>query len=444
MAIRSGIGIGEAQIYDSSGLVNTYGKVLAQQAKDRAKFEEDLATTMAKYSTKGLKDGDIKLTTEAYKTLKDKVTKYDSSNPTQRAQALAEARAGMQSIQDYADGAMTAYSTLDKIGGDILENPWKYKPESVDAVKQLYANPYATWSDDFKDLNKAKFEREVDGTSVQKLFNAVNTDLKGQAEAGSQFNVANKSGYKVSTYFATPEQASQTILKTMDLAPEAKYTLTKAYEETYPDKKDYTQLDVANFATQLYKDQFGVNALSFSGGKTLIPKDTGSGDAASNPANYEAIMNKTFTTSPTYDKSGKLISNGKPIITFDKFVTSPVNQPFATPQIGNAFNLTEGKSESIGSKKGLRITGMGVKNGNLRVTVVDDDEIEYYLKPEDIPLVIRNGNQYKAARKALGSSPSPKPTAPTIPSATRKEWIAAGWSNLQIDEAVKTGKIKVK
>jgi hypothetical protein len=405
MAIRSGIGIGEAQIYDSSGLVNTYGKVLAQQAKDRAKFEEDLATTMAKYSTKGLKDGDIKLTTEAYKTLKDKVTKYDSSNPTQRAQALAEARAGMQAIQDYADGAMTAYSTLDKIGGDILENSWKYKPEAVTAIKQLYANPYATWSDDYKDLNKAKFEKEVDGSSVQKLFNSVNADLKGQAEAGNQFKVGEKGGYKVATYFATPEQASQTILKSMDLAPEAKYTLNKAYELANPDKKDYTQADVANFATKLYSEQFGPNALNFKGSMNLKPTG-GSGDNASNPANYEVIMNKTFTTSPTYDKSGKLISNGKPIITFDKFVTSPVNQPFATPQIGNAFNLTDGKSESIGSKKGLRITGMGVKNGNLRVTVVDDDEIEYYLKPEDIPLIIRNGNQYKAAKKALGSAKS--------------------------------------
>ena len=276
MPIRTGVGIGEAQVYSQpSELVNTYGKIMVQQAKDRAKFEEDLATTMAKYSTKGLKDGDIKLTTEAYKNLKDKVTKYDSRNPTQRAQALAEARAGMQSIQDYADGAMTAYSNLDKISGDILENPWKYKPESVAAVKQLYANPYATWSDDYKDLNRAKFEREPDGSSVQKLFNVVNADLKAQAEAGNQFNVGQKGGYKIATYFATPEQASQTILKTMDLAPESKYTLTKAYESANPDKKDYTQLDVANFATQLYKDQFGPNALSFKGNMSLIPKTTG-------------------------------------------------------------------------------------------------------------------------------------------------------------------------
>jgi len=353
MAIRSGIGIGEAQVYSQpSELVNTYGKIMVQQAKDRAKFEEDLATTMAKYSTKGLKDGDIKLTTEAYKNLKDKVTKYDSRNPTQRAQALAEARAGMQSIQDYADGAMTAYSNLDKISGDILENPWKYKPESVTAVKELYANPYATWSDDYKDLNRAKFEREPDGSSVQKLFNVVNADLKAQAEAGNQFNVGQKGGYKIATYFATPEQASQTILKTMDLAPESKYTLTKAYELANPDKKDYTQLDVANFATQLYKDQFGPNALSFKGNMSLIPKETGDGDMPdfSNPITFNipfangkasvdaqnyiglSITNKNFAGSPAID-----LTNGSPIKSLDS------SEDYSIVGIGNFPIIASGK-----------------------------------------------------------------------------------------------------
>lgn len=447
MAIRSGIGIGEAQVYSQpSELVNTYGKIMVQQAKDRAKFEEDLATTMAKYSTKGLKDGDIKLTAESYKNLKDKVTKYDSRNPTQRAQALAEARAGMQAIQDYADGAMTAYSNLDKISGDILENSWKYKPEAVTAVKELYANPYAAWSDEYKDLNRTKFEKELDGSSVQKLFNVVNADLKGQAEAGNQFKVGEKGGYKISTYFATPEQASQTLLKTIDLAPEAKFTLNKLYVAANPDKTDYTQLDVANFATQLYKEQFGINAFNFKGDKSLLRK--GTGDDASNPANYEVIKNKTFFTDEI-NKDGKIITPSKPVITFDSFVTSPVGQPFATPQIGNAFNLSYGKSESIGSKKGLRITGMGVKNGNLRVTVVDDDEVEYYLKPEDIPLSIRNGNQYKAAKKALGSSPSPttKPTGKTYTvngkSFTKAQIEnAAKQSGVSFDEYIKQVKAK--
>jgi hypothetical protein len=357
MPIRTGIGIGEAQVYNQpSELVQTYGKIMVQQAKDRAKFEEDLATTMAKYSTKGLKDGDIKLTTESYKNLKDKVTKYDSRNPTQRAQALAEARAGMQAIQDYADGAMTAYSNLDKISGDILENPWKYKPESVAAVKQLYANPYATWSDDYKDLNRAKFEREPDGSSVQKLFNVVNADLKGQAEAGSQFKVGEKGGYKISTYFATPEQASQTLLKTIDLAPEAKFTLNKLYVAANPDKTDYTQLDVANFATQLYKEQFGDNAFNFKGSMSLIPKVTGgeAPDWLNNP--NPVTLNIPF-------------AGGKASVDSQNYIGLSIpNKNFAG---SSAIDLTTGSPvKSLTSSNDYQIVGIGnfptIASGNFK------------------------------------------------------------------------------
>ena len=190
-------------------------------------------------------------------------------------------------------------------------------------------------------------------------------------------------------------------MERINSSPEWKNLATITYMKQNPGSKPEFKDIVAN-EVKLYMDRRGNK---YVGEPKRIPKATGSGDDASNPANYEVIKNKTFFTDEI-NKDGKIITPSKPVITFDSFVTSPIAQAFATPQIGNAFNLSYGKSESIGSKKGLRITGMGVKNGNLRVTVVDDDEVEYYLKPEDIPLSIRNGNQYKAAKKALGSAKS--------------------------------------
>jgi hypothetical protein len=237
------------------------------------------------------------------------------------------------------------------------------------------------------------------------MFNNVNSDLTKIAPTFKAKDVVDGRYYR--TMYSVPEaDAYNNLYTTMELTPEAKYTLTTKFQQDNPDKTDFTPADVAAYGLNLYKKLYGENALQFAGGRTLIPKATGSGDDASNPANYEVTRGKTFVSSPSYDKAGNVISNGKPVITFDSFVTTPVGQPFATPQIGNAFNITDGKPEAISSKKGLRITGMGVKNGNLRVTVVDDDEFEYYLKPEDIPLSIRNGKQYKAAQTALGSTKS--------------------------------------
>jgi len=424
MPIKSGIGFGEAQVYNTSGITNLYGKLLQQQAKEQAQFSTDLNNIMSKYSTKGLRAEDIKLTAQAYKQIKDKVTSSSIRNPVERAQALVDARNGIQTIQEYSDTALDAYKTLDQLSPDIQLNPWKYKEGTKEAIEALYKNPYANWGDDYKILNQTTFQRQPDDSAIYKMFNNVNSDLAKIAPKFKATDIAD--GKRIKTLYTVPDaDAYSNLYTTMELTPEAKYTLTSKFQKDNPDKTDFTPADVAAYGLDLYKKLYGDDALKFFGGSILVRKETG--DDSSNPANYEVIRNKTFSTEEIRDKD-KVIKPSKPIITFDTFVTTPVGQPFATPQIGNAFNITEGKSEAIGSKKGLRITGMGVKNGNLRVTVVDDDEFEYYLKPEDIPLTIRNGNQYKAAKKALGSSSAPTP-APVV-------------NNFDVDAYLKAKKLK--
>lgn len=403
MPIKSGIGFGEAQVYNQPGaIVNLYGKLLQQQAKEQAQFATDLNNIMSKYSTKGLKDEDIKLTANAYQQIKDKVTSSSTRTPAERAQALADARNGMQTIQEYSDSALDAYKTLDQLAPDIALNPWKYQEGTKEVVEQLYKNPYAKWGGDYKTLNPTTFQRKADESAIYKMFNNVNSDLTKIAPKFKATDVVDGRYYR--TMYVVPEaDAYSNLYTTMELTPEAKYTLTSKFQQDNPDKTDFTPADVAAYGLNLYKKLYGENALQFAGGRTLIPKATG--DDGSGPDNFEVIYNKTFNTDEVR-KDGKVVSPGKEAITFDKFVTTPVIQPFATPQIGNAFNISEGKPESIGSKKGLRITGIGTKNGNIRVTVVDDSETEYYLKPDDVPMSIRNGKQYKTAIKALGGSSS--------------------------------------
>ena len=113
MPIKSGIGFGEAQVYNQPGaIVNLYGKLLQQQAKDQAQFATDLNNIMSKYSTKGLKDEDIKSTANAYQQIKDKVTSSSTRTPAERAQALADARNGMQTIQEYSDAFNQAQALM--------------------------------------------------------------------------------------------------------------------------------------------------------------------------------------------------------------------------------------------------------------------------------------------------------------------------------------------
>ena len=54
MAIKTGIGVGEAQVYDTSGLVGNFAKMLQKQAQDTAKFQEEMADLISKVKTDGV------------------------------------------------------------------------------------------------------------------------------------------------------------------------------------------------------------------------------------------------------------------------------------------------------------------------------------------------------------------------------------------------------
>ena len=398
MGIKTGIGVGEAQVYDISNLEGNYYKLVQRQAQEQAKFQNELADLIGKVKTDGARDIDKIDIAKGYDDIRELYRKASSiRNPTEKNLVRAQITSGIQSLNEYAArSAAEAKSYIDTLGKVSTVGEYMYDTDKLNEFKSRINKPIRELSI----FNPLDLPKIPDDSVRDKAFDNLYTELKPKAKYITPRQIAG--GQKQNVAIVEPTLLASNIMERLNSSPEWKNLATVTYMKQNPGKQPEFKDIIAN-EVKLYMDRRGNQYVSEP---TKIPKATGSGDAASNPANYEVIMNKTFTTSPTYDKSGKLISNGKPIITFDKFVTSPVNQPFATPQIGNAFNLTDGKSESIGSKKGLRITGMGIKNGNLRVTVVDDDEIEYYLKPEDIPLVIRNGNQYKAARKALGSAKS--------------------------------------
>jgi hypothetical protein len=344
MPIKSGIGFGEAQVYNQpNAITSLYGKLLQQQAKDQAQFATDLNNVMSKYSTKGLREGDIKLTSEAYQQLKDKVTSSSARTPAERAQALAEARNGIQTIQEYADTALNAYKSLDQFAPDVAANPWKYQPGTKEVIEQLYKNPYAKWGDNYKELNPTTFHRQADESAIYKMFNNVNSDLAKIAPKFKANDITD--GKHIKTIYNVPEaDAYSNLYTTMELTPEAKYTLTAKFQQDNPDKTDFTPADVAAYGLNLYKKLYGDNALQFFGGRTLIPKETGSGtpDWLNNP--NPVTLNIPYA-------SGKASVNGQNYIAL-----SLPNKNFAG---SNAIDLTTGSPvKSLKSSNDYQVVGI--------------------------------------------------------------------------------------
>ena len=302
MPIKSGIGFGEAQVYNQpNAITSLYGKLLQQQAKDQEQFATDLNNIMSKYSTKGLRDDDIKLTAEAYKKIKDNITSSSIRTPAERAQALADARNGIQTIQEYADSALNAYKSLDQFAPDIAANPWKYKPGTKEVVEQLYKNPYAKWGDNYKLLNPTTFHRQEDDSAIYKMFNNVNADLAKIAPKFKATDIVD--GKHLKTIYNVPEaDAYSNLYTTMELSPEAKYTLTAKFQKENPDKTNFTPADVAAYGLNLYKKLYGGDALQFAGGRTLIPKGGSGGQQQQAVYDRGKLLDKLVNAVPGSDK----------------------------------------------------------------------------------------------------------------------------------------------
>lgn len=130
------------------------------------------------------------------------------------------------------------------------------------------------------------------------------------------------------------------------------------------------------------------------------------------PEDYE-VERIELRTSPTY-KDGKEVSgSSKLAATLDKSVKVR-SVAFPSTQIKSAFDVSIGKNVPLESKNDLKLARIGyttVKGGGkeLKAVVVDSDNNEYILDEREIPIDIRKGKAYGAARQALGSAPSVKP-----------------------------------
>jgi len=426
MPIKTGIGVGEAQVYDTSNLENNYFKLLQRQAQEQAKFQEELVDLISKVKTDGARDIDKPLIAKGYDEIRELYRQASSiRNTTERNLVRAQITSGVQSLNEAAlRSAAEAKSYIDTLGRVANTGEYMYDKDKLNEFKSRINKPITQLSI----FNPLDLPKIPDDSSRDRAYDNLYTELKPKAV----YEVRKAAGNREQEVgVINPILITNNIMERLNKSPEWLNLATVNYLQENPNTKPEFKDIVAN-EVKLYMARKGNE---YAGDPSRIPKATGgsgSGDDVSNPANYEVLRGKTFVTEEL-KQNGKVVTPSKPVITFDTFVTTPVGQPFATPQIGNAFNITYGKSEPISSKKGLRITGMGVKNGNLRVTVVDDDEVEYYLKPQDIPLSIRNGKQYKAAERALGGSSAPAPA----PAGKTYKVGGKSYSEAQIKNAAK-------
>lgn len=193
MPIRSGIGIGEAQVFDTSGLVNQYARQVASDQANLQKqalanqkrndeFLKDLAGTVASTKTlgNGLHPDDVKQLTTYQDQIRQLYGKASQARtPQERAMIKAEVDRSFDQQLEYVNGA----KYFRQAGGDLFKNmeahPEDYEDAARTEVKDLLSNSYINAVGKGRGvINNTTFQRRPDQAPLIKAFDDLDKTVK--------------------------------------------------------------------------------------------------------------------------------------------------------------------------------------------------------------------------------------------------------------------------
>jgi hypothetical protein len=436
-----GINRGAAQVYDTSGPVNAYARLMYQQQLRRAAETKALTDELGKVTPEGLRQPDVKGFLDQYGRWRDKSIEANAErNPTRKAILSQEAEKEKLATMMYKDDSKNELINERKRKEFFMnpENRNRYNKEVL--VKVINSGNLSKDDKDYiRDINQ--FEIKPDLTKIRKLLDDTDANLMKYTkptrvqEEGERLGVKGLYEWDVTTLSPAEQATAYSVLFDTDegefkaflrsLNPEFKDLSEKQLKErgipilvqerpksTYSDKKF---IEPEKGMTEYQRRRLALAEAGDGGGNEI--------------GNIE--VNKEFFGKSTTTASGKEIEKPVKTIKFDYFI-KPTQKNFASTQLNNVLNLSTGKNEMMSADTNAALIGLGytkTKGGKLQVkaVVVNSDKIEFAVNEMDLPIKVRNSDEYKSAKNKLNSEykrlqqskPTTKPTKNTTMSAIK-------------------------
>jgi hypothetical protein len=443
-----GMGRGAAQVYDTSGPVNAYARLMYQQQLRRAAETKALTNELGKVTPEGLRQPDVKGFIDQYGRWRDKSIEANAErNPTKKAILSQEAEREKLATLMYKDDSKNELINERK-RKEFFMNPENRRRYPKEVLAKIINS--ANFSKDdpnyIRDINQ--FEIKPDLSKIKKLLDDTDSNLlkftkpELVQEKGERLGIKGLYESNVTT-LSPAEQATayRVLFDTNDefasflrsLNPEFKDLSEKELKEvaipvlvqerpksTYSDKKfvepekgmtEYQRrrlaLAEAEAGGGAINENINVTAKTFTG--TRLPQKS------------------TVTGKPILDKNKKQVSKGKGV-TADFVAYSTVNPPsFQMPQLTQAFNIDKGKNEPINTEDAVNLTGIGyvkTKGGGteLKATIKVKGE-EHIINLADLPVDIRTDKKYylpvlRAVKEKFGEVSKQKTEKSAEPAST--------------------------
>jgi hypothetical protein len=313
MPIKTGIGVGEAQVYDTSNLENNYFKILQRQAQEQTRFQNELVDLMSKVKTDGARDIDKPLIAKGYDDIRELYRKATSiRNTTERNLVRAQIASGVQSLNEAAvRSAAEAKSYVDTLGRIANTGEYMYDANKLNEFKARINKPINQLSV----FNPLDLPKIPDDSSRDKAFDNLYNELKPKAV----YQVRKAAGNREQEVgIINPTLITNNIMERLNKSPEWLNLATVNYLQENPNTKPEFKDIVAN-EVKLYMNRKGNE---YVGSPTRIPKATG-GKSDEEKLTYRqklitALVNKDNTAKE--DLMANLPANSKVLYTTSKAI----------------------------------------------------------------------------------------------------------------------------
>jgi hypothetical protein len=274
MAIKTGIGVGAAQVFDTSGIMNTYARQIAQQQKIQAaqaqreflsaekekeraeraaaKFDEDIADIMASAKLGGIRDRDVEEITKAYNEVKDFYSKSGSLKDSEKPLFRAELRNRMNTINDAAVNSIELSKRYYSLASKVAENPWDYDSKVIQDLDYINKTP----------LSKLGALANMDPITYQKVPNVklldnIMGDVNKLGEINAQYSKEEKIGSDKYKDVSIVDKAyiQKNLIQGVMNSPEAFSSVKRIFASENPGQQPTDQA-LTEFLTKKYEEKY--------------------------------------------------------------------------------------------------------------------------------------------------------------------------------------------
>jgi hypothetical protein len=332
--IKTGIGVGEAQVFDTSNIVNTFIKTYQLKQKEDQLFAEKIADQLSKFDTTGLTGKDLERANKMYEDLKGSYGSLYNLSGSKKALLDADIRRRMNDIKTFSSNAKQFYKDKQDFAVEYNKDAYSFMPEVKPYVDKVTPLSYGEALDqNLGDINSYRIKRVPDMKVVDDIFSDFAKTVKGFSQNAKPTTFTQEG---IVSEYRTADPVSVDAAALAILTDNGKkFALVDQFKRANPNVPPPTDKDLVEFIKKVYENKNGgpINSYRFLIGSRQAQKPS-EGKQPTEQEQYSGTLNNAFGTNPNTraqaidmiksHSKGKLvdlIDNGDGTLTFTPYRT---------------------------------------------------------------------------------------------------------------------------